>query len=436
MQKGTMSVVTALLLFGIALPLFAGGDAEEQADGVVELVIPHYKAGQNVGARFFLPQVERFNAAYEGRYRIVIEELPQDGYRDKIKQLAQQDRLPALIEGADHIWFEDVMVANDRVLDLGPWLDEHPEIGSLLIDDAVEYNTQGGKIVSLPFAVVRPIGLFYNETLYEPTQRIGAMTFDEFVASLGDDRIAFMTSENAWTTGLFLTSLIMDEPGGVEMLRAGVVDKVYDYTGPIWLAATTKLQRFLQDHATLNTLGAAYADAANAFMSRNAAVIANGPWMVNDFTPDAADKWSGGFSGEQVRGDIYPGNAAIANVMDYNWWIPVSASEREREAALAFLEFMMQPDELEAFMLAEGGTAPKLEVSPDFLEALAENPILSDLATAVNADTAFSVAVYDVMPNSIANEEFGKQLPKLIDGSFTPAEFLAELTEKAEETRM
>ena len=40
------------------------------------------------------------------------------------------------------------------------------------------------------------------------------------------------------------------------------------------------------------------------------------------------------------------------------------------------------------------------------------------------------------MPQSIGNIEFGKLLPKLIDGSYTPTEFLEELTKKAEETRL
>ena len=262
------------------------------------------------------------------------------------------------------------------------------------------------------------------------------MSFEEFADALGNEKIAFMTGENAWTTGLFFSSLIVDEPGGAEMLNAGLSEKIYDYTGPIWVNAAARLQQFLTRHASGGTLGAAYADAANAFMSAKAAVIPNGPWMVNDFASGSQDKWSGGFSGDHVRGDMYPGNTAIANVKGYHWWMPATASEAEAEAALAFLEFIMTPQELEAYMLAEGGTAPNLDASEDFLTEQAENPILSDLSTAVNSDTTITIAVYDVMPHSIGNVEFGKLLPKLIDGSFTPAEFLEELTKKAEETRL
>jgi len=36
------------------------------ADGVIEVTLPTYKTGENVGALFFEPLVERFNAANEG----------------------------------------------------------------------------------------------------------------------------------------------------------------------------------------------------------------------------------------------------------------------------------------------------------------------------------------------------------------------------------
>ncbi|MBN2859128.1 MAG: carbohydrate ABC transporter substrate-binding protein [Sphaerochaetaceae bacterium] len=430
-------MILMVMVLGVSFLLVAAGSQEVEDNGMVELVIPHYKAGQNVGGKFFLPQVDRFNALYDGTYRIVIEELPQDGYQDKIKLLAQMNKLPALIEGVgDTVWFEDYMLANDRVQDLKPWLDTKPHVKGLLLDDALEYNTRDGKIVSLPLALARPIGLFYNNTMINPSKPIGEMTHEEFLDMLGDQKIAFMTSENAWTTNLFYTSLIAAEPGGVEMLQNGVEEKIYDYTGPIWREATTNLQKVLQDYASGNTLGAAYADAANSFMSRRSAVIPNGPWMVGDFAPDSEDKWSNGFSGDQVSGDVYPGNFAIANVRGYNWWIPNGLPERELEAALAFLEFMMSPDELEAFMLVEGGVVPKLTLSEDFLTKQKKNPILVDLATTINKDTRLAPLFGDVVPGSIGNMEFGKLLPKLIDGTFTPQQFCEELTLKAAETRL
>ncbi len=215
------------------------------------------------------------------------------------------------------------------------------------------------------------------------------------------------------------------------MIWAGVENPVSDYTTDIWLSSLKKLQDFLQNYASANTVGAAYADAANGFMSKNAAVIANGPWMIGDFAAGSSDKWSNDFNGDQVKAAMYPGNMAIFNPTGYFWWIPNNISESEKEAAMAFLEFINSSEELEAYMLAEGGTAPNLIVSAEFRKKLGENRLLSEMDKAVNADTIFVPLVLDCMPPSVGNEDWGRLLPKLIDGTYTPLQFGQELSRKA-----
>ena len=54
-------------------------EKKAETDGKeIELKIPTYLAGENVGAVFFLPQVERFNKKYEGKYKVVVEEVVED----------------------------------------------------------------------------------------------------------------------------------------------------------------------------------------------------------------------------------------------------------------------------------------------------------------------------------------------------------------------
>jgi len=166
-------------------------------------------------------------------------------------------------------------------------------------------------------------------------------------------------------------------------------------------------------------------------MSKNAAGIANGTWMVGDFAAGSEDKWSNGFSGDQAVACVYPGNMAIADDTGATWWIPSNISDDEKEAALAFLTFIYSQDELEAFFLIEGGNAPKMKASTEYREKLAENKLLSELDKAINADTVFTGFVLDVMPDSVANEDWGRLLPKLIDGSYTPLQFGQELSRKA-----
>ena len=412
--------------------MYAVGQQEDSAKGEIVITIPHYKAGQNVGGKFFLPQVDRFNEKYEGQYKLVIEEIPQDSYMGKIKQLAQQNKLPALIEGMDEKWFFDVIAKNEMSLDLSDWLKSNKAISDLVIDASLDFVTVNGRVTAFPLTFVRPIGMYYNSSMVDFKKPVGEMTVDEFGKALGDQKMAFMTSENAWTTSLFFTSIVVEE-GGADVLLAGsaVGAEITDYTTDLWVRSFTKLQYFLQNHASANTVGAAYADAANSFMSKSAAGIANGTWMVGDFASDSSDKWSNGFDGDQAVACVYPGNMAIADDTGATWWIPANISDGEKEAALAFLAFIYSQEELEAYFLVEGGNAPNMNASAAYKEKLAENKILSELDKAINADTVFTGFVLDVMPDSVANEDWGRLLPKLIDGSYTPLEFGQELSRKA-----
>ena len=177
-------------------------------------------------------------------------------------------------------------------------------------------------------------------------------------------------------------------------------------------------------------------DAANAFMSNKAAVIPNGSWMVSEFNEESKDKWSNDFKGSSVHAGIYPGNIALANPAGYgDFWIPATASDDEKEVAKAFLAFRGSQEELEAYLLAEGGTAPRLKYSEDFLNKLKESQLLYEYNQSVNDDTKYVPILGDVFPASIGDQEFGKLLPKLIDGSLSPEEFCKELTKKAEEAK-
>ena len=406
------------------------------ADGVIEVTLPTYKTGENVGAVFFEPLVERFNAAYEGKYHITLEELTQDMYTDKIKQLGAANALPFLIEGGDSEWIKQVVIPNEMFVDLSGLIAEN-NLADILIDSQVAYNTTAdGKVFSICVPVTRPMGLYYNGAMLDLGGKTCAeLSWDDVAALLGDNKIAFMTGENAWTTQLVLGSLIAVEEGGAELLSTHTIDKLMDYNQPCVINAVAKLQTLMQKYGTSNQIGAVYADAANAFMSCNAAIIANGSWMVGDFLENGG-KWSNGFDGATVRGDVLPGNVALANNDGYQYWIPASATPEQQEVGKAFILFTLQPENLEAYMLAEGGVAPKLTPSEAYIAAASENKLLYEYVNAVNADTIIVPNVGDIMTSSIGNTEFGNLLPLLVSGELTPEAFCQQLTALAQETAL
>lgn len=440
------TIIPVLLSTAMVLNLSACGtkvsdSREKSMESLVEITLPTYLSGENVGAVFFLPQVERFNEKYEGKFRINIEEVPQAAYAEKMKQLAQQNKLPVLVHspgsgGIDNQWFQQVILANDMAYDLSGFASKYPESAAHWIKDSVEYCMVDGKLICKPATVMKPIGMFYNETLYSSGQEVKDQMMDEFIAGLGDNKFAFQTADNAWTTGLFLTALIANEEGGAELLSDSADEKLWDYSHPPIINAVEKLKNFVQDHGAVNSIGAAYADAANAFMSKQAAFICNGTWMASEFEQESADKWSNTFDGGQVKATVYPGNVVLATSRTYGeFWISKAAADEEKELAEAFLAFRDSREEIEALLLAEGGEAPNVDYSKDYKEKQKKTRVLYELTQSMNQDTRYVVQIYDVMPNSVADVEFGKLLPKLLDNTLTAEEFCQELTKKAEEAK-
>lgn len=442
-------IVAMLLAVLMSTGLAACGDSsQKKAEGgdnaggkVIEASFPSYLTGENVGAKFFLPQVERFNKKYEGKYKLKVEEVPQASYADKIKQLAQQKKLPVLIHspssgGIDVQWFRNVVIKNNMSYDLKNFLDSNPTVKGLALDNSLEYCTVDNKVVCMPLITIRPMGLFYNSELYKPEKPIHSMTMDEFVKSVGKSKFAFQTADNGWTTGLLLTAFIANEEGGGELLQQHAETKLYDYTAPAIVNSVKKIQALMKTNASDNSIGAAYADAANSFMSKKSAIICNGPWMSSEFSADSSDKWSNGFKGSSVRADLYPGNIGLVNVRGYgDFWISNSATDEEKELACAFLAFRYSPEEIEAFQLAEGGSAPKLKTSASYQKELRKTQVLADLDEASTSGTVYVPNILDDMPSSVADSEFGKLLPQLADGTLTAEQFCKQLSDKASETK-
>ena len=107
------------------------------------------------------------------------------------------------------------------------------------------------------------------------------------------------------------------------------------------------------------------------------------------------------------------------------------ATDEEIELAKAWLDFVNSQEELEAYMLAEGGSCPNMEYSENFLAKQGETQVLADLSAAINDKTQFTPSILDIMPTSVGETEVGKMLPQLIDGTLTPEQFCEQLSAKA-----
>lgn len=391
-----------------------------------------YRAGEDVGAVFFLPQVERFNEKYAGTYKIIVEESPSNTHTERLKQLALQNKLPAMFQCSDSKWVEDYLIANNKLQDLSQFLADRPELSARLIKDSVDFCTkEDGKVVALPLSVLKPTGLYYNSALFSPEKPLTEMTWDEFSTALGDNKIAYQTAEGGWTINLILTAIIGGLEDGPETLQAGVSEKITDFNTPMFVEAFTILQNSFLNNGWSGAIGVAYPDAANSFYANQTAVLPDGTWIIDKIN-DPTD-WANGFDGTQVVGDYYPGNVAIANPCVYDWMMAADLPQEEQDLVYAFFEFINEPEEIEAFILAEGGSAPNITYSDNFVQELSSKKLLNDFASKLNEETTFVPYFSDAIAASLFTGDFTNYLPYLYTGEWTPEQFCEELTKVAQE---
>lgn len=130
MKKRVLSILLVAAMTA-SLTACGGSDSSNNSasgSGEITLTIPTFFVGENVGAVYFEPAVERFNEANKGKYHIELEEVVEASYTDKISQLAQSDSLPALIQTPAKEWIQTAMIPGKLYYPMNDFLDEHPEI--------------------------------------------------------------------------------------------------------------------------------------------------------------------------------------------------------------------------------------------------------------------------------------------------------------------
>lgn len=153
------------------------GDSSDPTNPPAEetiITIPSYMVGENAGAVYFEPAVERFNAQNAGTYKILLEEVTEADYFAQMSRLAQTGNLPLIVCGAPSTtadFVDTVLVPNNFYYPMNDFLASHPEIAALCLDSSTQYSTlDNGDIVGLPSVYVPTVGLFYNDALYTPSK--------------------------------------------------------------------------------------------------------------------------------------------------------------------------------------------------------------------------------------------------------------------------
>lgn len=434
-KRLTALALAALMTAGCLSGCGGGGETTDEGASTEstgeEIVInyPTFQCGVNTAAPVVDQLIEEFNAEYAGKYHIQKEDVPGDAnYVDKIKVQLGTGDLPPVVYGGGYNLL-DLALAKDVVVDLTPYVEADPKWKALYSDVALTTNSRDGKIYASS-SEGSLVGYFYNKELFEKAGIAEpAKTWDEFweqcdkLKAAGITPLALDTADSAWVTSLWAGAMIAtsgDE--GYEFMKQM---NPIDYNNQPTIDAFTNVQKMLQEYTTLDAIGGKYEHAANNFLSGQAAMIANGPWMIGDFSDET--KTTADFA-DKVGVAIFPGNF-VYDAPIQGYFVTKQDDPALEEAAVEMVKFFTSAHAQQVALEVQGMVPASSTV--EITETAKQNyPLLVEFLDLAEGATVRTDNLQATMyPNLL--DVVSQDLPLLASGEMTPTEFCQTLSTEA-----
>lgn len=234
------------------------------------------------------------------------------------------------------------------------------------------------------------------------------------------------TSDYAWCTSLFLFALIGSEGEAGNKWANTQLPK--DFNTPEVIKAFTDIQRMFKQYTTKDAVGGKYDNVANHFFKSEVAMIANGPWMIGDFSnPSKAPE---GFY-DKVGIMLFP-QEGITSVASFGYMIGAKNKDKAA-AAVNFVRYITSSEQQMEVLKVSGNfpESPKCKVPDDLLK---QNPLLaSAIDISAKAKITFAENQAYWYPNTL--DVLSNLLPQLAFSKITPEEMCKKLTEAAQKNK-
>lgn len=399
----------------------------------VELNIATFRVGTHnaaaAEARYFKEFQEYYNGIDRQKITLNVVEYPSDEeYYNQMKVRVTSNDLPEVFEGNGGVL--ELAIENGIALDMKKFVDADPAYKEELGEGALAAGTwEDGGLYNISYGL-QAIGYFYNKEMFTAAGITVPKTWEEWMSNLEKLKtsgvcsapLSLMTGENAWTTNLLLASIVgTDGEVGNTFMNTKYVKT---YQTPEFIHGLSLTQTMLKDYALPDAVGSDYATAANHFLNGETAIIANGPWMVPDFSnPEKAIE---GFA-NQVGVALYPQNGSVSQ-FERGYSIAKSTPEKEA-AAFAFIKFKTDAYG-QAIHLEEAGVLPltsNVEMSAEFKAA---NPLVVEFVGLLN-QIEYKYKTIDTISYNTAVNAFTTLYPELAGGNLTPEDMAKKLDEAA-----
>ncbi|MGM0777945.1 MAG: ABC transporter substrate-binding protein [Bacillota bacterium] len=432
-MKKSLKKLSLLLLsvMLIALTACSSKTSEEAVDGEVVIKFPHYYVGTDPHAQWFNSVVEDFNKEHKGEIRVVTEEIAgEQNYVDKMKLLLQSNDTPDV--GMSPLGLLDLAYEAGKAVDLTPYLEKDPEFKEQFDSKSLEVNTYDGKVYGLP-NFKGMMGYFYNKELFEkagitePAKTWNEL-FEQFekLKKAGITPVSMDTAETGWLSSLWFNAMIGSESAeGLEFMNTYFPE---DFNKPYIVDSLAKIQTMLQEYTTSDAVGSKYDTAAMHFLNGETAMIANGPWMIADFSdPNKAQK---GLE-KNIGVALYPENT-LFNAPEKGYFV-LSKDKEHQDAAVEFIKELVSPERQKELLLLKGElpASPKVEITEDVKEKF---PILAEFLT-IAEEAENEILYYQKTWHNNVQNEVSSIYPALANGQLTPEEAADKLSQAAKKNK-
>ena len=284
------------------------------------------------GEEEYTELIEGFNEEYAGKYKIDVQWIKdtEQGYRERLKILNVYDKLPIIItDAAFSPDFQELMISNERYLNLYPYLEGKEEWQELL-----EKSSDGEiYLVPLNMGLYSSAGLYYNKELF---RKAGIekfpQTWEEFFKCLdrlqdaGITPLALHGGGEYWAPMLISTAYMCSTESGRAFLEEYFPES-YDNQN---VEEMLTCMEMIYAYTFADALDINFNQAQNRFMNGEAAILANGYWMLRDIEMDKQ---------EEIGFAPFPGNIMMIDEQMSSWAVISSYSEEEIQGAIELLTY-------------------------------------------------------------------------------------------------
>jgi len=381
---------------------------------------------------------QRFNAAHEGRYQVQIRhnQYANSGGPERLQyyqRLALADDLPEVfLLNASEI---KELTRTGKLRDLAPDLSADTSWRDSFSRDVFSALSGGsGQIWAIP-QQRDAIGIYYNrELLGSVGYDMFPQTWEEFedaakkLQAAGHIAIAM---DGAWSTLLMWSNLIGTHPQADSFLEKGIRYAGDYISNPAVVTATETLKRWQNaGYVNADSFSGDFQNAAAAYLSGEAAMVANGPWMVNtQIKTSVAIEGLYEMTGYAPSPGWKPDGRGAIVVTGAGWSSGHTADDEKTEAVLAFLKFLSSPEE-QLQQARQTGARPAVQVDAKALSTSKLEPLGSRLAEQADS-LAFTYPHWRVHAPGLFLEAWRNLWPAYVGGEMDTEDFLRRLANDA-----